>query len=255
MKPQRVVQSPNAGEGVEPTTSREAFANFVCKNARGAEEESGLLFVRQPASEASLVFILLGGNEGDVAATFTVARTALEQRVGRIIKASSLHRTAPWGEFEPANADAVDITNATTSATNTASLSVPDFLNQILVIETTLSPMELLNATQAIEHELGRRRAPSEHHSGERRRQTPICTSKTNYTLHSSLSTLYHSRPIDIDILFYGNEVVSTSRLTIPHPLIARREFVLRPLAEVAPLLKHPITGLTAQDMLNELGV
>ena len=63
----------------------------------------------------------------------------------------------------------------------------------------------------------------------------------------------YSSRKIDIDILFYGDEVISTERLQVPHPLIAEREFVLQPLCEILRTKRHPVTGRSAAEMLDEL--
>ncbi len=101
------------------------------------------------------------------------------------------------------------------------------FLNQVLVVETPLGPFELLAAVQGIEAESGRQRVAGAHR--------------------------YASRTMDIDILFYDDLVIGTERLTIPHPLIAIREFVLAPLAEVLPGMVHPVSGKTAGEMLAEL--
>lgn len=84
------------------------------------------------------------------------------------------------------------------------------FLNQVLIVDTALEPFALLDELQAIEQELGRVR-------NEGKREG------------------YEARPIDIDILFYGELVIDSERLTIPHPLIREREFVLVPLREVMP--------------------
>ena len=95
------------------------------------------------------------------------------------------------------------------------------FLNQEVEAETALFPMQLLTRTQRIERDLGRVR-----------------------TLPKG------PRTIDLDILFYGTAVVRTGRLEIPHPRIAERRFVLAPLADLAPDLRHPVTGGSVREML-----
>src|ERR1039458_1321200 len=87
------------------------------------------------------------------------------------------------------------------------------FLNQVVEAETALFPMQLLTRIGRVEREMGRLRTV---------RKGP--------------------RTIDIDILFYAAAVVETARLEIPHPRIAERRFVLAPLAELAPDLRHPVT-------------
>ena len=97
----------------------------------------------------------------------------------------------------------------------------PDFLNCVLEAESDLPPMRLLSRVQNIEREMGRRR------------QIPK-----------------GPRNIDIDILLHGRSVVNTQQLQIPHPAMEERRFVLEPLAELAPHLRHPAHGRTVREML-----
>ena len=91
------------------------------------------------------------------------------------------------------------------------------FLNCVVIFTASLSPMELLETTENIEKKLGR-------------------TTKSS-------NGVYHDRLIDIDILLYEDKIVSNDRLTIPHPLIQERDFVLTSLCEIAPQRIHPILG------------
>jgi 2-amino-4-hydroxy-6-hydroxymethyldihydropteridine diphosphokinase len=100
----------------------------------------------------------------------------------------------------------------------------PWFLNMVAEAETALFPRQLLHEAQRVEKELGRRRI---------RPKGP--------------------RTIDIDILLFGNFVMSADELEIPHPRLAQRRFVLAPLAELAPDLKHPLTRATVREMLAEV--
>ena len=108
------------------------------------------------------------------------------------------------------------------------------FSNQALEVSTDLTAHEVLDAVQAIERELGRNRAAAavEKAAGGNR---------------------YTSRPVDIDIIFYGDEVIDDERLTVPHPLLAEREFALVPLCEILRSRRHPVTGLTVGEMLDAL--
>lgn len=98
------------------------------------------------------------------------------------------------------------------------------FLNAVAIFETKLTAEQLLQTTQSIERQLGR---TVKSHAGH-----------------------YADRLIDIDILFLGDLIISTPELTVPHPLIAQRDFVLRPLAEVAPRKIHPILRKTAAALM-----
>jgi 2-amino-4-hydroxy-6-hydroxymethyldihydropteridine diphosphokinase len=144
------------------------------------------------------VFILLGGNLGDKSKIFEETRNLIGERIGFITKLSSVYITESWG-FES------DL-----------------FWNQALILETILSPHEVLYQTQAIEIEMGRIR-------------------KSEY---------YEPRIIDIDILFYEDLELITPDLTLPHPRMGLRKFVLAPLNEIAPEKVHPASGLKVQEML-----
>jgi 2-amino-4-hydroxy-6-hydroxymethyldihydropteridine diphosphokinase len=99
----------------------------------------------------------------------------------------------------------------------------PSFLNQVLRAETTLSPEEVLEGVLRIETSMGR-----------------VRTEK------------WGPREIDIDILFYDMEVVNRKNLTIPHPEIPHRRFVLEPLAEITPHLVHPVLGVDMETLLKQ---
>ena len=109
-----------------------------------------------------------------------------------------------------------------------------DFSNQALEVSTDLSPWEVLDAVKGIERQLGRNDAAG---SLER----------------AAGGSRYAARPVDIDILFYDDAVISDERLTIPHPLLAEREFALVPLCEIMRTRRHPVTGRTVGEMLEAL--
>lgn len=108
------------------------------------------------------------------------------------------------------------------------------FWNQVVEAETALAPEEVLDAALAIEAELGRDRIAE---SRER----------------AATGERYASRTLDIDLLFYDDEVIRTPRLEIPHPRLGGREFVLRPLCELMPERRHPLTGERMCDLLKAL--
>lgn len=101
------------------------------------------------------------------------------------------------------------------------------FLNAVLELETELSPLAVLELTQEIERQLGR--------------QT------------KSSAAGYQDRPIDLDLLLYDDLVLETPRLTIPHPLMHLRDFVLEPLQQLAPTLRHPVLGLSIAELYSRL--
>lgn len=112
--------------------------------------------------------------------------------------------------------------------------SADRFENQALEISTDLTPYEVLDVCQAIERELGRNRA-------------------AEAIEKASSGAPYGSRPIDIDVIFYDDLILSDERLTLPHPRLAEREFALVPLNEIMRQRRHPLTGQTIGEMLERL--
>jgi 2-amino-4-hydroxy-6-hydroxymethyldihydropteridine diphosphokinase len=135
-------------------------------------------------------YVGLGSNVGDRLANLRAARDALESRGVKVIAASSVYETEPQGEI----------------------LDQPDFLNAALAIETELGPEELLDASKAVERELGRKPGGPRH----------------------------APRPIDVDVLLLGDVEHRSERLTLPHAEVTSRRFVLEPLLELDPDLALP---------------
>lgn len=140
------------------------------------------------------VFLGLGGNLGDRREMMRAAVAAIREVLDDV-RVSSLYESAAWGVADQ-----------------------PAFLNAVARARTELSPLELLDATQAIENSMGRVR-------GQR----------------------WGPRLIDIDILLYGREVIDRPRLTVPHPYMTQRGFVLRPLADLAAGLTLPNGSLVGE--------
>jgi len=104
----------------------------------------------------------------------------------------------------------------------------PRFLNGALVLETALEPLALMRGLLAVEKAMGRDRG--------------------------GVAMAKGPRAIDLDLLLYDEVVMATEELTLPHPEMQERRFVLEPLAEIAPGLVHPVLRLTVGEMLERLG-
>jgi 2-amino-4-hydroxy-6-hydroxymethyldihydropteridine diphosphokinase len=128
-------------------------------------------------------YLALGTNLGDKRLNLLIAIAGIAGKIGVLSAISSVYETEPWG-FESRNS----------------------FLNMVVCVETELSPLELLKATQEIEKKMGR-------------------TEKTG--------AVYKDRIIDIDIILYGDLTYQSEELTLPHPLYKQRAFVLEPLKEI----------------------
>ena len=160
------------------------------------------------------VYLGLGTNLGDREEIIRKAVALIGERVGQVVRQSSVIETEPWG-FESAN----------------------KFLNAVICCETTLTPRQLLETTQQIERDMGRTKKSN--HSPlnaqcppSNAQRSPFNAQRSPFNVHRST---YTDRPIDIDILLYDDLTVDEPDLKIPHPLMYQRDFVKIPLAEIKP--------------------
>ncbi len=144
------------------------------------------------------VFISLGGNLGNTLEIFEKCYPKIEKKIGFISNASKIYQTISWGPIDQ-----------------------PNFLNQVIQVESKLEAATILIILLDIEKSLGRIRVQK-----------------------------WGPRIIDLDILFYGNEIVNELNLVIPHPQIAYRKFVLIPLNELVPDFIHPILEIKIAELL-----
>ena len=145
-------------------------------------------------------YLLLGSNMGNSTELLSNAIEQIENKIGPLLLQSNLYATAAWG--------------------NT---SQPDFLNQVIEVNTQLDATETLNEILSIEKNMGRIR-----------------------TIKNA------PRIIDIDILFFNNEIINRSDLIVPHPEIQNRRFVLIPVNEIAPQMIHPVLNKTIEQLLSQ---
>lgn len=139
------------------------------------------------------VFLMQGSNQGDKAAHLKLSLHHISDRLGKVSFLSDIYESEPWGMEEKRSA----------------------FWNQLLVLNTHLSPVTLLDNILEIERICGRK--------------------------YKSFDGNYQNRTIDIDILFYDQIIFQSVNLVIPHPLLHLRRFVLEPLYESFPEQTHPI--------------
>jgi 2-amino-4-hydroxy-6-hydroxymethyldihydropteridine diphosphokinase len=144
------------------------------------------------------IYLLLGSNIGNSKASLAKATTQIEKNIGNIFRQSNLYSTAAWGNTKQ-----------------------PDFLNQVIIVETALTALQTMQTILNIEKKMGRVRTV---------KNAP--------------------RIIDIDILFFNKEIIYQPELTVPHPQIQNRRFVLVPLNQLSPNLKHPLLKITVHQLL-----
>lgn len=133
--------------------------------------------------------LLIGGNLGDRTGHLSEAVKQINERVGKVEKVSALYETAAWGVTEQ-----------------------PDYLNQAILVHTSLDALTLLHTVLDIEHHIGRIRRQK-----------------------------WGARVIDIDIIFFNDEIINLPELKVPHPQMQHRQFVLVPLQEILPGWQHPV--------------
>jgi len=148
------------------------------------------------------VYLALGTNLGDRDANLARARELILSKA-LILETSPIYITPPWGYEDQ-----------------------PDFLNQVLKVQTRMAPRRLLRFLKKVESKMGR-----------------IKTFRNG------------PRLIDIDILFYGQRVIEENDLCIPHPRLHERAFVLVPLNDIAPDFVHPVLKLSVEAMLSKIDV
>ena len=143
-------------------------------------------------------YLLLGSNMGNSKTQLVKAVRNIEKKIGSLTRLSTLYSTAAWGNTRQ-----------------------PDFLNQVIIVETELTASQTMQIILQIEKQMGRIRTV---------KNAP--------------------RIIDIDILFFNKEIIDQKQLIIPHPQIQNRRFVLVPLNQLSPNLLHPVLKKSVHQLL-----
>ncbi|RYD81182.1 MAG: 2-amino-4-hydroxy-6-hydroxymethyldihydropteridine diphosphokinase [Sphingobacteriales bacterium] len=144
------------------------------------------------------LYLLLGSNMGDSKKQLKIAAKHIEKNIGKITRQSHYYQTAAWGKKDQ-----------------------PDFLNQIVILETRLAAEITIKEILQIEADMGRLRTE---------KNAP--------------------RIIDIDILYFNKEKINLPQLQVPHPRIQNRRFVLIPLNELSPNFVHPVLQKNNHELL-----
>lgn len=144
-------------------------------------------------------YLLIGGNMGNRQENLEIATRRIAATIGEIKQSSAIYETEAWGLEEQ-----------------------PAFLNQVLLVSSTLNAQQVLKQILNIEHDMGRARIQK-----------------------------FGPRIIDIDILFFNRDIIHEPGLNVPHPQLHLRRFTLKPLNDLAPEFRHPELGKTISDLLS----
>jgi 2-amino-4-hydroxy-6-hydroxymethyldihydropteridine diphosphokinase len=145
------------------------------------------------------VFLSLGSNRGNRQKYINDAIVILEKKGGKMLRTSFVYETEPWKMNDGTN-----------------------FLNQVILLETSLDAQQIMNLIIETETSMGRIRSKAG----------------------------YEPRTIDIDILFFNEEIIESLSVIVPHPLVSERRFILEPLCEIAPNYIHPILKKSLKQLL-----
>ena len=144
------------------------------------------------------IYLLLGSNLGNSKQQLSTAISLIQKKMGNLTRQSGTYTTAAWGNTDQ-----------------------PDFLNQVIIVETALTAADTMQGILSIEKKMGRIRT---------QKNAP--------------------RIIDIDILFFNKEIISLPELIVPHPQLQNRRFVLIPLNELSANFIHPVLKKTIHQLL-----